>query len=101
MTIRLSPRERQILDLLAEGVDRHAIAASLYVSHSTIKTHMTSLYAKLGATNAASAIHNAHLLGLLGMAVMTPAQKLAYATELLNDPAVALALLAEREQVRP
>lgn len=45
--IQLSPRERGILDLIAEGYQDPAIAAALFISHSTVKTWKTSLYQKL------------------------------------------------------
>ena len=46
---RLTPREREILQLLAEGLDSHGIAERLYISLRTERNHMTSILAKLGA----------------------------------------------------
>jgi DNA-binding NarL/FixJ family response regulator len=43
----LSPREREVLALIAEGHSNKAIAAALSVSPNTIKTHVASLFAKL------------------------------------------------------
>lgn len=45
----LSPREREVLALVAEGRSNKSIAQALYVSPNTIKTHVASLFAKLHA----------------------------------------------------
>jgi DNA-binding NarL/FixJ family response regulator len=45
----LSPREREVLALVAEGRSNKAIAAALYVSPNTVKTHVASLLNKLQA----------------------------------------------------
>jgi DNA-binding NarL/FixJ family response regulator len=45
----LTPREREILQLLAEGLDSHGIAERLYISLRTERNHMTNILAKLGA----------------------------------------------------
>jgi DNA-binding NarL/FixJ family response regulator len=65
---RLSDRERQILDLLAEGLGVTAIAGKLYVSESTAKTHIAKIYDKLGAANRAQALVAAMKLGLIATA---------------------------------
>src|SRR5262249_54547899 len=44
----LSPREREVLDLIAEGLTIPAIAAQLFLAPSTVKTHVQRLYEKLG-----------------------------------------------------
>ncbi len=62
---RLSDRERQVLDLLAEGLGVTAIAARLYLSESTAKTHIGRIYDKLGAANRAQALVAAMRLGLI------------------------------------
>jgi len=46
--VRLTPREREILQLLAEGLDSHGISERLYISLRTERNHMTSILAKLG-----------------------------------------------------
>lgn len=53
---RLTRREREVLDLLAEGLGVSGIAGRLFISESTTKTHVARLYEKLGATNRAQAI---------------------------------------------
>ena len=62
---RLSDRERQVLDLLAEGLGVTAIAGRLYLSESTAKTHIGRIYDKLGAANRAQALVTAMRLGLI------------------------------------
>jgi len=62
---RLSPREEEILTLLADGLRAGDIARRLYLGESTVKTHITRLYEKLGATNRAQAIVLAMRRGLL------------------------------------
>lgn len=61
----LSPREKQILQLLADGLGVAAISATLYISESTTKTHISRLYDKLGAANRAQALMTALRTGLL------------------------------------
>ena len=60
----LSPRERQILFLLHDGLSVPEIAAQLYVSLSTAKTYVTRLYDKLGARNRAQALMTAMRQGM-------------------------------------
>jgi DNA-binding NarL/FixJ family response regulator len=60
----LSPREREILFLLHDGLSVPEIAAQLYVSLSTAKTYVARLYDKLGARNRAQALMTAVRLGL-------------------------------------
>lgn len=62
---RLSDREQQVLELLAEGLGTAQIAAQLYMSESTAKTHVSRIYQKLGATNRAQALVTSMRLGLL------------------------------------
>ena len=68
---RLSDRERQVLDLLAEGLGVTAIAARLYLSESTAKSHIGRIYDKLGAANRAQALVAAMRLGLISSAAPT------------------------------
>ncbi len=62
---QLSPREREVLGLLADGLAVAQIARKLYISESTAKTHISKLYEKLGAGNRAQAIMTAMRLGLI------------------------------------
>ena len=62
---QLSPRESEILMLLAEGFGVSPIARKLFISESTAKTHIAKIYEKLGAANRAQAIMRAVQMGLL------------------------------------
>lgn len=62
---QLSNRELQVLRLLAEGSGIAQVARSLFVSESTAKTHISSIYEKLGASNRAQAIMMAVRSGIL------------------------------------
>ena len=62
---QLSPREREVLGLLAEGLGVAQISRRLYISDSTTKTHISKLYEKLGAGNRAQAIMAALRQGLI------------------------------------
>jgi DNA-binding NarL/FixJ family response regulator len=62
---QLSPREKEVLGLLADGLGVAAISRRLYISESTAKTHISKLYEKLGAANRAQAIMSALRLGLI------------------------------------
>ena len=65
----LSPRELQILLLLHDGFSVPQIAAQLFVSLSTAKTHVSRLYDKLSARNRAQALMTAMRLGIFEDAV--------------------------------
>jgi two-component system response regulator DesR len=60
----LSPREREVLDLMSRGATNREIAAELHLSPHTIHEHTSSLYRKLGARNRADAVQRATRLGL-------------------------------------
>jgi DNA-binding NarL/FixJ family response regulator len=62
---QLSPREREVLGLLADGLGVAAISKQLYISESTTKTHISKVYEKLGAGNRAQALMTAMRLGLI------------------------------------
>ncbi|MGH3385401.1 MAG: response regulator transcription factor [Nocardioidaceae bacterium] len=65
---RLSPRESEILGLLADGLGVGPIARKLFISESTAKTHISKIYEKLGAANRAQAIMRAVQSGLISSA---------------------------------
>ena len=62
---RLSEREHEVLLLLADGLGSGAIGSELYMSESTVKSHIGRIYQKLGATNRAQALVTAMRIGLL------------------------------------
>jgi predicted ATPase/class 3 adenylate cyclase/DNA-binding CsgD family transcriptional regulator len=47
----LTPTERQVVDLVAEGATNNEIAERLFMAEPTVKTHLTHVYAKLGLTS--------------------------------------------------
>lgn len=54
----LTPREEEILALLAEGLDDKTIAARLGLKHGSVRNRLTALYRKLGVTSrTAAALH--------------------------------------------
>jgi len=61
----LSPREREVVRLVAGGSTNRAIAAKLGVSDETVKTLLSRTFLKLGTHKRAEAVSRAHELGLL------------------------------------
>lgn len=61
----LTEREEQILKLLAEGMSNRTIGQSLFISESTVKSHLKSLFVKLDVTSRAEAISLAARRGLV------------------------------------
>jgi DNA-binding CsgD family transcriptional regulator len=61
----LTPREREVLALLAEGKSNPAIAEALYISQRTVTTHRSRLYAKLDVSTRAESIAQAMRMGLV------------------------------------
>jgi DNA-binding NarL/FixJ family response regulator len=64
---RLTPREREVLALLAQGLGNKQIAWELSVSEHTVKYHVSSLYAKLGAGSRTEALRLGIERGLLSL----------------------------------
>lgn len=60
----LTERECDVLRLIVQGRTNSEIAAELYVSEATVKTHINHIFAKLGARDRAHAVVLAHQLGL-------------------------------------
>lgn len=61
----LTPREREILTLLGEGLANKEIGARLGISEHTVKTHLAAIYEKLGASNRAEAVATGLRRGLV------------------------------------
>lgn len=61
----LSPREIDVLRLLPSALSQREIAAELYVSFNTVRTHTRVIFSKLGVTSRAEAVTRARELGLI------------------------------------
>jgi RNA polymerase sigma factor (sigma-70 family) len=61
----LTPREREVLELLAEGLTMQQIGRRLTISPRTVETHVAKLYRKLEVRSRVQAIAKAASLGLL------------------------------------
>ena len=64
---KLTARESDVLELLAEGLSNKAIAARLGISDQTVKFHVASIAGKLGAANRTDAVRLAVRRGLLAL----------------------------------
>jgi len=61
----ITPREREVLALLADGLSDRDIAESLYIGPGTVRTHLTNLFGKLDVKSRTAAIATARRSGLL------------------------------------
>ena len=64
-TIGLSPRETEVLALVAQGSSNPEIARALFLSEATVKTHLLHVFEKLGVSDRTRAVTRAMELGLL------------------------------------
>jgi DNA-binding NarL/FixJ family response regulator len=64
--LSLSQRESQVLALLVEGLSNRLIAAQLVVGEETVKTHLRSIYRKLGVNDRSHAVSTVMRLGIFG-----------------------------------
>lgn len=63
----LTPREIEVVELLAEGLSNKAIAARLHISDQTVKFHVSSICGKLAAANRTDAVRRAIRKGLVSV----------------------------------
>jgi NarL family two-component system response regulator LiaR len=64
-TLGITPRELEILTLIARGLSNREIATQLFVSENTVKTHCSRAFDKLGAARRTQAVQRGKELGLL------------------------------------
>ncbi|MBM9466099.1 response regulator transcription factor [Nakamurella sp. YIM 132084] len=56
VTMGLTPREREVLQLMSDGLSNREIGRALFLAEDTVKTHTRRLYAKLSASDRAHAV---------------------------------------------
>jgi two-component system, NarL family, response regulator DevR len=62
----LTPREKEILALMTDGLDNRAVAEFLHISYATVRTHVRSILSKLGANSRLEAVAKATQRGFRG-----------------------------------
>jgi LuxR family maltose regulon positive regulatory protein len=62
---RLGPRERGIVELIAQGQSNKEIARTLGITPETVKSHVKSIFTKLAVDKRAQAVARAQALGLV------------------------------------
>ena len=65
VSVALSPREFTVLRFLASRLTQREIADDLFVSMNTLKSHIRSLYRKLGVQSRVAAVESGHAAGLI------------------------------------
>ncbi|MGW1016126.1 response regulator [Streptomyces niveus] len=60
----ITPREREVLTLIGQGLPNRAIAERLFISEATVKTHINNLFAKAAIRDRADAVRRAIAAGL-------------------------------------
>jgi DNA-binding NarL/FixJ family response regulator len=65
--VGFTPREREVLSLVAEGLPNKQIARQLHISEHTVKFHINALLTKLGAASRTEAVVRASRLGLISL----------------------------------
>ena len=63
--LRITRRELEVLELIAQGMSNREIAGKLFVSENTVKTHSSRVFDKLGAKRRTQAVQLGKELGLL------------------------------------
>jgi DNA-binding NarL/FixJ family response regulator len=64
----LTPRERSVLALVAEGRTNRQVGAELFISEKTVSVHLSRVMGKLGASSRTEAVSVAYARGLLAPA---------------------------------
>lgn len=63
----LTVRERQVLELIGQGLSNREISRDLYISEHTVKFHISSVYAKLGVGSRTAAVNRGARQGLISL----------------------------------
>ena len=63
--LAITPREHEILTLIAEGLSNREIAERLFVAENTVKTHSSRLFEKMAVSRRVQAVRKARELGLI------------------------------------
>jgi ATP/maltotriose-dependent transcriptional regulator MalT len=63
--LEITPRELEILELIAKGLSNREIAEKLFVSENTVKTHSSRVFDKLGAKRRTQAVQLGKEFGLI------------------------------------
>jgi ATP/maltotriose-dependent transcriptional regulator MalT len=63
--LEITPRELEILELIAKGMSNREIAEKLFVSENTVKTHSSRVFDKLGAKRRTQAVQLGKEFGLI------------------------------------
>ncbi|NOQ74412.1 MAG: DNA-binding response regulator [Crocinitomix sp.] len=69
--LNISDREQEVLQGIVAGLSNKEIGAQLFISESTIKSHVTSLYSKLEVKKRPQAIVKAHQLGIVDITIFS------------------------------
>jgi DNA-binding NarL/FixJ family response regulator len=64
---QLTPRESEVLQLVAQGLANKQIALALEISEHTVKFHISSIYGKIGATNRTEAVRIGLQVGIISL----------------------------------
>jgi DNA-binding NarL/FixJ family response regulator len=65
LPVALTPRERKILELVAQGLSNRDMAESLSISKLTVECHTKNIYRKLAVTSRTEAVYQGRRHGLL------------------------------------
>ena len=65
LELGITPREHEILGLIAEGLSNREIGERLFVSENTVKTHSSRLFDKMGVNRRMQAVQKGRELGLI------------------------------------
>jgi two-component system, NarL family, response regulator LiaR len=63
--LAITPREHEILTLIAEGLSNREIGERLFVAENTVKTHSSRLFEKMGVNRRVQAVRRGRELGLI------------------------------------